>query len=236
MSADEYRFRSAAFGFNRQDVIHYIEAMHRDHAAQLQSVKKELEWERGQRSQVEEQGSLASEEAAAAGKDAQRRKEELERALEELQEAQRQREDLRLRLQATQQDLVALQEAADRMAPSARAYEALKERAAGIELDAHNRAQVIIKEGEAQAAQTRQRVADWLRQVESSYARLRADAAATLSHTTAELERTVRSLDGVTAELDSHGKQLVDVVRSAVEMSRSVEQPAVPETPSQEQR
>lgn len=208
MSAGEYRFRGSFFGFNRQDVIHYIEAIHRDYAAQLASSKQDLERERNQRSQVEEQGSLASEEAVAAGKDAQRSKEELGRVLNELQEVQRQREELRLKLKAAQEDLAALQTAADRMAPAARAYESLKEKAAGIELDAHNRAQAIIREGEAEAAQTRQKVADWLRQVESSYGRLRSDVAATLAHAGGELERTIRSLDAVTAELESHAQDL----------------------------
>lgn len=208
MSAGEYRFRGSAFGFNRQDVIHYIEAIHRDYAAQLQSLKKDLEWEQGQRSQVEEKGSLASQEAVAAGKDAQRSKEELTKVLDELQEAQRQREELRLKLKAAQEELDALQTAADRMAPAARAYETLKEKAADIELDAHKRAQTIIKEGEAQAALTRRRVEDWVRQVESSYSRLRADVAATLAHVSSELGRTADSLQSVTAELDGHGQQL----------------------------
>ena len=208
MSAGEYRFRGSAFGFNRQDVIHYIEAIHRDYAAQLQSLKKDLEWEQGQRSQVEEKGSLASQEAVAAGKDAQRSKEELTKVLDELQEAQRQREELRLKLKAAQEELDALQTAADRMAPAARAYETLKEKAADIELDAHKRAQTIIKEGEAQAALTRRKVEDWVRQVESSYSRLRADVTATLAHVSSELGRTADSLQSVTAELDGHGQQL----------------------------
>lgn len=212
MSVGEYHFRTSALGFNRTDVLGYIEAVHKDHAAHLQSLKKDLERERSQRSQVEEQGSLATEEAAAAGKDAQRCREELERALEELRQAQSQREELRLRLQAVQADLAALQEAADRMAPAAKAYEALKEKAATIELDAHNRAQVIVKQGEEDAAAVRCRTAEWLRQVESSYARLRSDVAATLSTASTQLERTVRSLDGVNAELDAHGKRLVGIV------------------------
>ncbi len=212
MSVGEYRFRGSMFGFNRQDVLKYIEAVHKDHAAQLQSLKEDLERERDQRSQVEEQGSLANEEAAAAGQDAQRYKEELEQALKELRQTQSQREDLRLRLQSAQEDLAALQKAADRMAPAAKAYEALKEKAAGIELDAHNRAQVIVKQGEEEAAEIRRRMADWLRQVESSYARLRSDVAATLSNASTQLERTVRSLDGVNAELDAHGKRLTDIM------------------------
>lgn len=212
MSVGEFRFRTSAFGFHRQDVIHYIEAIHRDYAAQIQSLKKDLEREKGQRSQVEEQGSLATTEAAAAAKDAQRSKEDLAAAQKALEEAQRQREDLRLRLQAAQEDLAALQEAADRMAPAARAYETLKDKTAEIELDAHNRAQRIIQEGEKEAARTQERVDQWLTQVESSYARLCKDVSATFTHTVSELERTARSLDGVTAELDNHGRRLHTIV------------------------
>ena len=188
--------------------MRYIEAVHRDYAAQLESAKQDLEYERGQRSQVEEQGSLASEEAVAAGKDAQRSKEELVKVREELEEVLRQREDLRLRLKATQEELAALQAAAERMAPAAKAYESLKEKAAGIELNAHHRAQAIVKAGEAEAEQAREKVRQWLRQVESSYGRLRSDVAATLAHAGAELERTVKSLDSVTAELESHAQDL----------------------------
>lgn len=224
MSVGEYRFRGAAFGFNRKDVLSYIEAVHKDHAAQLQSLKEDLERERDQRSQMEEQGSLANEEAAAAGKDAQRCKEELEQALKELRQTQSQREDLRLRLQSAQEDLAALQKAADRMAPAAKAYEALKEKAAVIELDAHNRAQLIVKQGEEEAAEIRRRMADWLRQVESSYARLRSDVAATLSNASTQLERTVRSLDGVNAELDAHGQRLTDIMDAGKETPGDADQ------------
>ncbi len=226
MSVGEYHFRGSAFGFNRRDVLSYIEAVHRDHAAQMKELTRDLEQERDQRSQVEEQGSLANEEAAAAEKDAQRCKEELEKALADLREAQSQREELRLRLQAAQADLAALQEAADRMAPAAKAYEALKEKAAGIELDAHNRAQLIVKQGEEDAAELRRRMADWLRQVESSYARLRSDVAATLSNTSAQLERTVRSLDGVNAELDAHSKRLDAMIETGKDSPDGADAPA----------
>lgn len=215
MSATEHRFRTAAFGFNRQDVMQYIEAVHRDYAAKIKSVKGELERERDQRSTLEEQGSLASTEAQAAEKAAQRSKEELEEVRKALLEAQRERDSFQLQLQAAQQDMAVLQEAADRMAPAARAYETLKDKAAGIELDAHKRAQVIVKAGEEEAAQTRRKVAQWLRQAQSSYARLCGDVSATLSHATAEMERSAKSLDAVYAELDEHGRRLEDIAVEA---------------------
>lgn len=227
MSATEHRFRTAAFGFNRQDVMQYIEAVHKDYAAKVKDIKGELARERDQRSSLEEQGSLASSEAQAAEKAAQRCKEELEKIREALEEAQRERDSLRLQLQAAQQDLAVMQEAADRMAPAARAYETLKDKAAGIELDAHKRAQIIVKAGEEEAAQTRRKVAQWLRQAQSSYARLCGDVSATLSHATAEMERTAKSLDAVSAELDDHGRRLEDIAVEAENQAMA---------PSQERR
>ena len=215
MSATEHRFRTAAFGFNRQDVMQYIEAVHKDYAAKIKSVKGELERERDQRSSLEEKGSLASSEAQAAEKAAQRSREELEEVRQTLLEVQKERDALRLQLQAAQQDMAVLQEAADRMAPAARAYETLKDKAAGIELDAHKRAQIIVKTGEEEAAQTRRKVAQWLRQAQSSYARLCGDVSATLSHATAEMERTSKSLEAVSAELDDHGRRLEDIAVEA---------------------
>lgn len=227
MSATEHRFRTAAFGFNRQDVMQYIEAVHKDYAAKVKDIKGELARERDQRSSLEEQGSLASSEAQAAEKAAQRCKEELEKIREALEETQRERDSLRLQLQAAQQDLAVMQEAADRMAPAARAYETLKDKAAGIELDAHKRAQIIVKAGEEEAAQTRRKVAQWLRQAQSSYARLCGDVSATLSHATAEMERTAKSLDAVSAELDDHGRRLENIAVEAENQAMA---------PSQERR
>lgn len=215
MSASEHRFRTAAFGFNRQDVMQYIEAVHRDYAVRLKGMKEDLERERDQRSSLEEQGSLANTEAQAAEKAARRSQEELEAAQKALAELREERDKLKLQLQAAQQDLAALQEAADRMAPAAKAYETLKDKAAGIELDAHKRAQVIIKTGEEEAAQTRRKVAQWLRQAQSSYARLCGDVSATLSHATAEMDRTSKSLEAVSAELDDHGRRLEDIAVEA---------------------
>lgn len=208
MGAGEQRFRSAAFGFNRQDVVSYIESVHRDYATKLREMEDRLSKERQERSAVEEKQSLAGQEAAAAGEDAQRAKESMLRAMEELEAARRERDELQLRLQAMEKEYADLQEAADRMAPAARAYEALKDKAASIELEAHGRAETIVQEGERQAERTRREVAAWMRKVESSYTRLKSDVAATLTHAVGELDRTGRSLDEVAVEMEHHGARL----------------------------
>lgn len=205
MNGEEYRFRSATFGFNRKDVIGYLEKVHQSYGAKIKALEKELEGERAARSDEARKGSLAGQEAAAAGEDAQRAKESMQEAVTALDDVRRERDELRLRLQAKEQELSELQEAAARMAPAARAYEALKEKTAGIELAAHSRAEEIVREGQRQADQTHREVERWLKTVESSYTRLKSDVAATLSHAIGELERTGQSLNGVTEELEGHG-------------------------------
>ncbi len=211
MDTAEHRFRTAAFGFNRQDVVHYLESVHREYAQQLESLKKELEQERDKGTEMAQQGSVATQAASAADKEAQRAKEELAEALAQLREVQSQRDDLQLRLQVMERDFADLQKAAEGMAPAARAYETLKDKTASIELDAHNRAQVIMKSGQEQADRAHREVRAWVRQVESSFDRLKADVAATLTHAVAELDRTGKSLDKVKTELDSHGQRLYSI-------------------------
>lgn len=208
MDMGEHRFRSAAFGFNRQDVVSYIESVHKQYAAKLREMEEQLSKERQERSAMEEKESLAGQEAAAAGEDAQRAKENMARAMEELEAAHRERDELKLRLQTMEKEYAELQEAADRMAPAARAYEALKDKAASIELEARSRAETVVQEGERQAERTRREVAAWMRKVESSYTRLKSDVAATLTHAVGELDRTGRSLDEVAVEMEHHGARL----------------------------
>lgn len=208
MDMGEHRFRSAAFGFNRQDVVSYIESVHKQYAAKLREMEDQLSKERQERSAMAEKESLAGQEAAAAGEDAQRAKENMARAMEELEAAHRERDELKLRLQTMEKEYADLQEAADRMAPAARAYEALKDKAASIELEARSRAETVVQEGERQAERTRREVAAWMRKVESSYTRLKSDVAATLTHAVGELDRTGRSLDEVAVEMEHHGARL----------------------------
>ena len=58
------QFRSAAFGgFNKQDVLNYIETTNREHAAALESLKKELEEARTGTAGLEERAAAAEKRA-----------------------------------------------------------------------------------------------------------------------------------------------------------------------------
>ncbi len=63
------QFRAAAFGgFHRQDVLHYIEQLTREHQANCERLERELTEERTARQQAEEQARQAEAQAAEAEK------------------------------------------------------------------------------------------------------------------------------------------------------------------------
>ena len=95
----------------------------------------------------------------------------------------------------------ALQEEAEKLRPAAKAYEAVKDRTASIELEAHGRAQAIEEEGRQKAKKHQQELVDWSAQLQAAYHRLRSDMDATLVHAIRELERAGQSLEGLSGEL-----------------------------------
>ena len=71
--------------------------------------------------------------------------------------------------------------------------EAIKDRTAGIELDAHCRAQAVEAAAQVQVEKTKREVEQWIAKVQESYDRMRSDIDATISHASGELERVRHS-------------------------------------------
>ncbi len=181
------RFRSAAFGgFNRQDVMDYLERSAKEHDQQMEGLRAQLEQAQQEAAQMHSQLSQAQEQAQQA-------KNELERNTAERQSAQEQ-SDL---LAQTQEELTRLRGRIAQLEPDAAAYAAIKERTAGIELEAHRRAQAIVDEAQAQAEQLRREQAQWLERVERDYYDLRAQVGTTVTQAASELERVRQGLDNI---------------------------------------
>ena len=82
------QFRSAAFGgFHRQDVLHYIEQLTREHQANCERLERELTEERTARQQAEERLRQAEAQAAEAEAARARREWALPAPCQELQRA-----------------------------------------------------------------------------------------------------------------------------------------------------
>jgi len=199
------QFRSAAFGgFNRQDVMDYLERSVKEHNQALEQVNTQLTQTRSEADQLREQLAQVREEVRQA-------KEELERATADRQSAQEQAQMVNeLRIQNDQ-----LRRQADGAQADAEAYAAIKERTAGIELEAHRRAQSIVDQAQVQADQMRRELAQWLERVERDYYDLRAQVGTTVTQASSELERVRQGLDNITLCMNNQHSALERIIQTA---------------------
>ena len=199
------RFRSAAFGgFNRQDVMDYLERSVKEHNQALEQANAQLTEARSQADQLREQAAQAQEEARQA-------KEALERAVADEQTA-REQSDL---LDALRAENEQLRSRADRAQADAEAYAAIKERTASIELEAHRRAQAIVDEAQAQAEQVRRELGQWRERVERDYYGLRAQVGPTVTQASSELERVRQGLDNISLCMNDQHSALERLMQTA---------------------
>lgn len=191
------QFRSAAFGgFNRQDVIDYLEKTAKAHAEQIARLE-DAERERDE---------LRSQLAAA--------REELEQATAGCQTALTTSQDQAQRLTALEQENDQLRQRLAQVEPDAVAYAALKDRTAGMELDAHRRAQAIVDQARAEGQQQRRSVEQWLERLRGEYGEVCSQVGTTMAHATLELDRVRVGLERVTQSLDSKKSALDGLTRT----------------------
>lgn len=190
MSTPVHSFRSAAFGgFQREDVLHYIESTTKKHQEALKSAQRD-----------KDEAVKASEKASQALRESQLRIAELEismsqlkRELEEQGENITQREDSwkKADSQSTQlQDEVeSLRQQVAEMERAAGAYEVLKNRTATIELEAHQRAQEIESAAQVRAKEIRAKAETLLQSARQMHQQLGHNLASTITHATQQQER-----------------------------------------------
>ena len=78
--------------------------------------------------------------------------------------------------------------------PDAQAYIQLKERTAGVELEAHRRAQNVLDEAKLQARRVRQQTHQWLNQMVQEYNTLRRQLDAALTSAGKQLDQVGQTL------------------------------------------
>ena len=221
----EQQFRSVAFGgFHKQDVLNYVETSSRQHREKVAALTKELEEARKAASEVEKKAA----DTAAREEELSARAEALAAQLKEKSDAldaiRAELEEKTARLTRAEEELSAAQSRLSRSEADAEAYAGVKDRVAGIELDAHYRAQAVQAEAEKKAKETREQVNQWLTRVEAGYDRLRTDVDATISHASGELDRVARSLEHITAEFAEHDSAL----EKLLQICREGEPPKAP--------
>ena len=88
---------------------------------------------------------------------------------------------------------------------------------AGIELEAHCRAQSIEAAAQEEVEKARQELEQWIYKVQASYDRMRSDVSATITHTCGELDRVRKSMEGLSAEFGEHDAELKQMIQTCEE-------------------
>ena len=198
----DHPFRSAAFGgFNRQDVLDYLEKTAAENAQKQQELQRRLEEAEKDRRKLASQESDQEERVTILNRDRESLSREREEAQSrELEELRRERDSLRRRVAELE--------------PGAAAYTAVKERAAGVELEAHCRAQNVLNEADRQARELRRGMEQWLGRVQVEYDALRSEVESTVSHAADQLEKAGKCLEQVTALLADQDVALEELSRA----------------------
>ena len=179
----DHPFRSAAFGgFNRQDVLDYLEKTAAENAQKQQELQRRLEEAEEDRRKLASQESDQEERVTILNRD---------------------RESLNQQLEQVKAVL-----------PGAAAYTAVKERAAGVELEAHCRAQNVLNEADGQARELRRGMEQWLGRVQLEYDALRSEVESTVSHAADQLEKAGKCLEQVNALLADQDVALEELSRA----------------------
>lgn len=215
MSSAENAFRTAVVGgFNRQDVLNYIETSAKEGKERITALEKEGEEVRKARDAAQQEVAEAKAHETALQRELaglQKSSREAVAALETLR-AERVREQQEAA--AIREELDALREKALQWESGAKSYDVLKDRTATIELEAHQRARAIECEAEAKAKKLRTEAEQVLYKVQAGYGRLRGDVDATISHASGELGRVDKALEQVRAEFAEHDVTLERLLQS----------------------
>lgn len=199
----QQQFRAAVMGgFHKGDVLNYIESTARAHAEQVAELEKQLEEARKRASEAEARAAAAE---AKVG-DLSPRAAQMEKTTGELEEK-------RSGLAAAERELQELRRQVSLLEPRAQAYDAVKEKLASVELEAHQRASQVMDDASRNARQMRQQTEEWITRVHSSYERLRTDVEASLIHCATELDRSSKAIADVSREFSEHDdaiKKLMD--------------------------
>ena len=198
----DHPFRSAALGgFNRQDVLDYLEKMSAENAQRQQELQQKLETAEDAQRQLSAQTAQQEEQLAILRRDRDQLKDQLEQVQQALASSQAQEEAQESALTALRQERDELKARVEVLEPEAAAYETIKDRTAGVELEAHCRAQNVLDQANVQAKELRRNMEQWLGRVEREYDALRSEVESTVSHAADKLEKAGKCLEQMTALL-----------------------------------
>ena len=218
----DHPFRTAVFGgFQREDVLNYLAEQARQSQQQREELERrldeqkreaesavrqaealsgQLEQQRAECGQLREEREALTGQLEQANRDLSASRTQCSQAGRELEELRKERDELQARL--------------DALTPGAQAYEQLKDRTAGVELEAHRRAQAIQEQAREEAAQLHRQVEQWVQGVERAYGSLRAQVETAAAHTARELRQANDHLERACAQMEEQEEALAALRRA----------------------
>ncbi len=218
----DHQFRNAVFGgFNRQDVLDYLETLARENAQKRQELEQSIGRAEGERDELRTQNQALEEQKRALEgekeellRSVQRSQSELAALRTQMGEREQTARQTQQALEESRREAEALREQVARLEPDAAAYAAVKDRSAGVELEAHRRAQGVLDQANSQARHLRQQMEQWMTRVGREYDALRTEVEATISHAADQLDKAGKCLEQVSALLSDQDVALEELSRA----------------------
>lgn len=211
----DHPFRSAAFGgFNRQDVLDYFEKMAAENNKFQQELQAKLEESQQELQEMTAKVQEQEQQLAAAQQEREDLQKQLEQFKRSAESGQVREENQRRQLAAANQELDSLKARVAALEPEAAAYGAIKDRTAGVELEAHCRAQGVLDQAGAQAQELRRNMEQWMGRVEQEYGDLRSQVESTISHAADQLEKAGKCMEKISAMFASQEMELESISRA----------------------
>lgn len=202
-----HKFRNAALGFNRQDVLDYITRTDGEWRKRLTKAEKERDDLRGERDELSQSVRRLEGENSEAGAENSRVRAALEestRTLTQMREKLNAAEDELIR---ARKELSELRNQVAELEAAAQSYADLKDRVAVIELEAHQKAQATTDEAEEHARRVREETQRWLADKLEQYEALRGCAG--------ELDQRLQELGSMAARLGAADETAAHLLREA---------------------
>ena len=224
----DHQFRNAMFGgFNRQDVLNFLTSSAEKNNEELnarqercEGLEKDLEASRTEAAALKAQLEQTAREREEFKHQAEQLTIEIARVSTADQAKAAELEKKNAELAAARAELEQLRELMGKMAPDAEAYAAIKERTAGMELEAHRRAQSVEARAKIMAGDLQRQMEQWMARVEQQYAGLKTEVEASVERANQQILAASGSLNNINTLLSEQQTALKSVVDSYADSVR----------------
>lgn len=224
----DHQFRNAVFGgFNRQDVLDYLTSFAEKNNEELSALKERCEGQEKDLERSREEGAQLKEQLEQTGQERDELKHQAEQLTIEIarvsaadQAKAAELEEKNSQLAQVQAELAQLRALVSKISPDAEAYAAIKDRTAGMELEAHRRAQSVEARAKIMAGDLQRQMEQWMAKVEQQYSELRTEVESSVERANQQILAASGSLSRVNTLLEEQQAALKDVVDSYADAIR----------------